>query len=362
MNENVLLTPASCGCSSPPFGGEREPELCEVCYTSDYQECYDCGDVYFHEDLYQGYCQNCYTRCCNCNRVLFGDEYCDCEDNSADYDVNSIMEYDAKAPDFLSFLGKPKNKMYFGVELEVEVDSPHNLETHAERVRDALPNFVITKYDGSLDRGFEIVTAPASLEVHRERWPAFFKQTREGNLSRLLSFTPGTCGMHIHISREALAPSQLGRMIVFMYERGNTRFIERMAGRNLRKGRGADYARLGEPTKLEKVCSVVTSGSKKRAFCKGTIGRGAINTGNPDTIEFRLFRGTLKESSFFKNLEFVQALTDFCKPGVCSLKDLATPAAFREFVFKYRKNYKNLVKFIEMWDERDKNRLKEGTN
>jgi len=39
----------------------------------------------------------------------------------------------------------------------------------------------------------------------------------------------------------------------------------------------------------------------------------AVNLQNDNSVEIRIFRGTLNDSSFFKNIEFVQALFDYTK-------------------------------------------------
>ena len=58
------------------------------------------------------------------------------------------------------------------------------------------------KHDGSLDDGFELVTHPMSLSYHRTEmpWEALLREAvRMGHLSH----QSGTCGLHIHVSREA---------------------------------------------------------------------------------------------------------------------------------------------------------------
>ena len=62
------------------------------------------------------------------------------------------------------------------------------------------------KHDGSLDDGFEPVTHPMSLSYHRTEipWEALL---REAVRMGYLSHQSGTCGLHIHVSREAFGYS-----------------------------------------------------------------------------------------------------------------------------------------------------------
>ncbi len=332
------------------------------CYWEDRFECEGCGRVRYNDNSreYGGglYCDDCVGFCGNCDFTYFYDEGgCECcrENEENQDDPDSIMDYGARAPDYLSFVGKPKDGMYFGVELEVELKDGHLASDVARNVRCTMPNFVITKHDGSLDHGFEIVTAPASLEEQYKAWEQFFSIKFP-----LLSFNTRTCGMHVHISREALSPSQLGRMYVFMHEPDNIRFIEQMAGRSLRNGNGGNYAPLynsGSRMKLTDRVGVMRSryGNKdKQMQYKPLCFRGAINDGNDNTIEIRIFKGTLAKEGFFKNLEFVRALTQFCKPGVVSLGDVASVPKLKEFVHKNRKEYKYLDAFIKAREARQR--------
>lgn len=369
METKELLDCERCRCEIEPLYGSLTHNgdfYHLVCYDEQFFACVLCDRIRDREDLirWRGRecCDSCVDTCFNCDRVFdrdFGCEYCmeedeEDEDNS---DPDSIMDYACRAPDYLSFKGNPKDGMYFGVELEVEVKDGHGANEVAQNVRKAMPDFIITKYDGSLKRGFEIVTAPASLEAQYESWESFFAVKWP-----LLSFNTDSCGMHVHISRAALTPSVLGRMYVFLHEPENLVFVEQMAGRSLRKGNGNHYSPLcfveGEKgMKLTDRVGIIGDKRKGATFNKKKVlrfkpvnFRGAINDQNEATIEFRIFKGTLAKFGFFKNLEFVRALTQFCKPGVVSLGDVGSKDKFKDFVHKNRKEYKYLDTFIKMKD------------
>jgi DNA primase catalytic subunit len=178
------------------------------------------------------------------------------------------------------------------------------------------------KHDSSIGRGFEIVTAPATLEAHREQWRAFW---RSNPTSHLTGYESGSCGMHVHISR----PSALvtGKMIVFLNSTENADFVRVIAGRS-----NSTWA---------KVCS-----SKKVTDWNKSYDRyEALNVMNSKTVELRIFRSTLKESSFWKNLEFTHALLHFARTASI---DSLTVDSFLAFICQSdnRKQYRNLIAFL----------------
>ena len=59
------------------------------------------------------------------------------------------------------------------------------------------------KSDGSLNDGFELVTHPCTLETHLQQVP--WRETLEALRGMgYRSHAPGTCGLHVHVSRKAL--------------------------------------------------------------------------------------------------------------------------------------------------------------
>jgi hypothetical protein len=63
---------------------------------------------------------------------------------------------------------------------------------------------------------------------------------------------------------------------------------------------------------------------------------------NKNTIEVRIFRGTLKNNSFHKNFEFVHGVYEFCR-DIAQNKN--TVAGFKAFIAG-KKEYMNLNNFI----------------
>ena len=82
----------------------------------------------------------------------------------------------------------------------------------------------------------------------------------------------------------------------------------------------------------------------KKALSKGhRNGRyTALNTQNSNRIEARFFRGTLKESTFFMNLEFIHSAVEFTRNA--SIKELNV---FNYKNFTKENNYNNIYNYLE---------------
>jgi hypothetical protein len=186
----------------------------------------------------------------------------------------------------------PRGAIWYGVELEVETTSSDVSDAAYDCRRAIGEGFVITKHDGSLGAGgFELVSIPAPLERHKRQWDSFLSNPPRG----LRSWeTQNRCGMHVNVSRKPLSQLAIGKILVFINADENRSFVERVAGRP----------------------SCFYSDYRKKTITDArryTEHREAVNLSNRERVEIRIFRGTLKKSSFMKNLEFVHAMVRFCR-------------------------------------------------
>lgn len=343
-------------------------DFCANCYDRNVSSCSGCGQEFLttNSNSTTSACRACLLTCTKCRAsIVLGDErhaqndaiICSLcvkpEDDGDDigdpetyefpYQARitmGIQSYSTVVEAALSTFGQPIDGLFMGVELEVETGVTAH-DHVAKDVTHSFDGFVICKSDGSIGHGFEIVTAPASFEEQVERWSQFFTHKYP-----LTSFKSGRCGMHVHVSKAALSPSQLARLNTFIYAPRNTALVEMIAQRNLRSGWGAQYAAI---TKKRSLLDGLSIKQKKATFSYERFReRGALNFGgNHNTVEFRIFRGTMKPSSFLKNLEFVHALVQFCKPGTASFKDYERPEAFKRYVSEHKFMYRNLNSYIQ---------------
>jgi hypothetical protein len=199
-----------------------------------------------------------------------------------------------------------KEFLRYGVELEVQVKEDISFDAAAEATGVALRNYAIMKRDSSIGpSGFEIVTVPATLEFHKkEMWKRFFgaKDYNGKSASELLkSWGTKCCGIHVHITRAAMLPMQLSKLLVFYHDENNGGFLTKIAGRFV--GEGARYCNMDK-----KRLSSNTSRECGNHHYAITISE----RNNGKTAEVRIFRGNCSRHGLMRCLEFVDATVQWC--------------------------------------------------
>ncbi len=269
--------------------GDRSTPLCESCYDECYTTCTRCDSVirrdyayYEHDDSDDPYCETCYNRYCS---------------------TKSIHDYYYKPEPIFYDSGN----RFFGVELEV--DNAGEIDENAESVMHIANGngleHVYCKHDGSLDEGFEIVTHPMTLNYHINEMPWKGMLTRLKNLS-YLSHQAGTCGLHVHVNRDSLGETYEDQeaciaRILFFVEKHWEELLKFSRRTNSQLNRWA--ARYGYKDRPKDILD--------HAKCGGNNGRYyCINLENSNTIEFRMFRGTLKYNTIIATLQLVNRVCD----------------------------------------------------
>ena len=290
--------------------------LCRHCAAGLTALCDECGTRIYLEhdegDSNRFLCPSCreryYTRRDRCNTLVYnenvyeydGENLCvDCYDEVCS--EGPIHEYDY-VPD-LVFHGKGLRK--FGVELEIDeggksrANAKHFLDIAN---RDAANLYV--KSDGSLDDGLELVTHPMSLDYHLHEmpWAAILDKAKQLDYR---SHSTNTCGLHVHISRMAFGCTYetqeecIARLVFFVekFWPELLRFSRRTQGQLNRWA-----ARYG--MKLNPKDQMYHA----KNSCAGRY--TAVNLTNADTVEIRLFRGTLKLNTLIATLQLVDHLCE----------------------------------------------------
>ncbi len=286
--------------------------VCHECVESDCIRCERCGELIFDEDAYgddnHTLCRNCYdnfyTRCDNCDCVVHVDDTYNHDDDCLCYDCFNereryIRDYSYKPEPI--FYGKADR--YFGVELEIDIGGrdSDNAQSILE-VGNNSDDCIYIKSDGSLHDGMEIVTHPMSLGYHMNYpWEDVLAEcVHLGYRSHQTS----TCGLHIHVNRSSLGDftehqeATISRILYFVEQHWNEllKFSRRSEAAMNRWA--ARYGYESSPKKL-------LDKAKER------YGRySAVNLCNKHTIEFRMFRGTLKLNTLLATLQMVNRICD----------------------------------------------------
>ena len=295
--------------------------LCPDCVDTYTTVCDCCGERLFlsddHGDENITLCERCYerhyTHCERCGRVIsYSDAYYedDDEDEPLCYDCLQARLQQATIHDYsytprLIFHGERDNERFFGVELEIDGNgkSRKNAGEILNVANENAQNLYI-KSDGSLDCGMELVTHPMTLQYHTEQMP-WKNVLRKAVGLGYLSHRTTTCGLHVHISRAAFGETEqeqelsIARLLYFVekfwtellrFSRRTERQINRWAAR---------YGMKLSPK------AVMESAKDSRA------GRyTAVNLTNEETVEIRIFRGTLKYNTLIATLQLVNAICD----------------------------------------------------
>ena len=157
------------------------------------------------------------------------------------------------------------------------------------------------KHDGSLNEGFELVTHPMTLSYHSREFP-WEELTREAVRLGYRSHQTSTCGLHIHVNRDSLGDTVqqqeevIARILYFFEEHWNelVRFSRRKPEQLSRWA--SRYGRKDDPKEL--------MDKAKRTFDRYT----GVNLTNHETVEFRIFRGTLRCQTILAALQLVDEI------------------------------------------------------
>ena len=315
MEENTRVCDI-CGCELAEGEGTwvGDQLLCEDCVDEHCTTCDHCGDTIWTSDSVQdddtALCQSCfddyYRRCECCGRIIHDNNvnwHCDMPycNNCFDEIDNEIEEYNYKPEPI--FYGE--GKRYLGVELEVDEGgkSDDNAETLKE-IANSGHEHIYIKSDGSLDDGMEIVSHPMTLDYHMKNmdWQTVLKKAIGMGYR---SHQTSTCGLHVHVNRNAFGDNQaeqeeiIGKILFLIEKHWNEVFcFSRRSSYNMNRW----AARYG----YEKTGKEIL----KKAKCSDHGRYSAVNLCNYNTIEFRLFRGTLKYNTFIATLQFVDTICD----------------------------------------------------
>ena len=195
-------------------------------------------------------------------------------------------------------------KRYLGVELEVECRDVGRGEK-AQQLHEIINNEVFAskvffENDGSLNNGFEIISQPMGLDRHREVWQWLNDKSA---VKGLRSHNTTTCGLHVHVSRENLSKLQIAKIVSFINDPENEQLVRAVARR---------YAEGYCKIKVKKIGQSAQSEDRYEA----------VNITPRKTIEFRIFKGSLKYESVMSAIQFCNSLVDFCGRANTSIRDL----------------------------------------
>ena len=249
----------------------------------------------------------------------------------------------------------PNEKANIGIEVEIEKRSHcsiNEMYNHAKKLNDFNDGIFYCKEDSSIGAdGFEIVSHPMTFKAVRKlNWDDSVFSLNDD----FRAFHTEGCGMHIHISREAFNDLTFHKFALMINTYQNfTHFISQR--RNL-----GEYQRWAK-FDTEQIHRAKKEASQKYRFWKSRKQEGSnrklshtastysntryqvINDTNSATIEIRCFKANISKQGFLKNIEFVEAMYNFCKES--SNMDMRLNK-FIQYVRNDKKYYSNLNQYF----------------
>lgn len=307
---------------------------CETCTNNNAHWCdlcdsYFTGYTYGTDDSSDCMCERCYenntTYCEDCDATyLNGCEYNHDEEN----DTRLVHDYSYRPDPKFHSAEDENTRLYFGIEVETEVrgGSYENRRYAAEyAVRLEQEGLAYLKSDGSLECGFEIVSHPMTHSYFMNEASVLWNTigALKSNYD-MMAWGTKTCGLHIHISRAGFnGGSHQHRFLQLVYN--NKDFYELLAGRS--SSHWAKFDDNVDPDTGQK--------SFKHKFNRSGSDRySAVNTNNRQTLEMRIFRGSL-------NTRFIKSCIDLAHASVEFTRVMSVPE-----VRNHKLDCINLIQYI----------------
>ena len=298
----------------------HDQTLCPSCLQAHTVICQYCNQRVWDEDIHydegQAICPDCFDQhfltCVGCGRVIHENEarYLDDEE---DYPYCHSCYEDREGQEAIhdySYKPEPifygQGPRYFGVELEI--DGAGESRSNARALLDIFNQdhrLAYIKHDGSLTDGLEIVTHPLSLDYHLKQAPwqeVMARAVQQGYTSH----QAGTCGLHIHISRTAFGreerkQDQAIARILYFFEKHWEELLKFSRRTQAQLNRWA--SRYGYKEQPREILDHAKKGCHAGRYT-------CVNLTNDETIEFRIFRGTLKYNTLIATLQLLDKICD----------------------------------------------------
>ena len=323
-----------------------EVRLCNDCYHDNISNCERCGEIFYigtegsgdfmyweHDHIGS----DCTNVCCECfdylqEAVIDWERECEYElEREENEQIIQCYSTRILQQDMRSVRGRDLSKVHqkmIGVELECECRPDRDRYAIAEQVKFAFEqitdsrNFVIVKNDSSLSRGFEIVSTTATLSVHNYVWSKFLTLVQNAIHNKLSSHDKGafgllkhlrsfrdfdgrrTCGIHVHLDRTRgeITDLQHRKMDVALNCIENRKLVTTVAQRP--RSTYCEY-----------------DGTKTMQSSYDNERYSPVNA-TRDTLEIRIFNGTLLPNSMLKSIQFADFIRHYSRQNANAYRRL----------------------------------------
>lgn len=303
----------SCGCELQEDEGitsEITGEIyCEDCYWDEFTHCENCDSECYNSEIYcddgQYLCESCHEEYMNEHE----EEDEELPNIIGNYHVRDLpIEFKYLESEIVDGITKD-DLLYFGTEQECYNDK-HIISNNemANKIRNKYPHFgFVFEKDSTIGGngdGFEMISQPMTLpyvKEHKDELKDINDMLIEYGFT---SHNARSCGLHIHFSRNFFADNE------DKYIQKLTLFFETYKDELKAFSRRKEFnwcAWISDSSSIDK--RYLKSSVILKDYAKNHASHGiAINLGNTNTIEIRIFRGTLKFETYMASLELVNSL------------------------------------------------------
>lgn len=326
--------------------------ICDRCYDSYFVTCSDCGEIIREDSAYwveyrsEYVCGSCYDRnyftCDRCGEVypldesyeLDGEYYCEyCyEEENREMESEEIMSYHGNRGRWEKFKTAKdnENSYYMGGELEIEhrENSCENQRNAVEIIKENINCYL--EHDGSLNYGgFEIVTQPQTYNYFMDNYEKYKRAFEELVKLGYISHNSSNCGLHFHFTAPQENREDIVSRLWLIIETYKEQFEKISRRRNYH---WCHF--LSESISKNKRCNL----PKMKLVNKDGSRYMVINNQNPNTIELRLFKGTLNIDTFYADLQLTNNLFNLAYDLSIPLEEITWAKLTKgKFISKYCK-------------------------
>ena len=271
----------------------------EMCYCNTCG-CYVSDDNYYGDDM----CIFCHEEESNEAPVGVIEGYCD----SHEHKPVLFGEYESEE----KFQG-------LGFELEVDTEEDEDLDNYGTAKNlcgkcGLEENEMHFANDGSLHYGFECISQPHTVKAFWDNAPKWRKMLSYLSACGYGSHNPGTCGLHVHVSRTMFGDTEdeqdkaIAKVYVFFDENWDD-----LVKVSRRKDTGYCGPLSMNSAIAQKKATKYNKWKENVKINKSQNHYVALNNGNKATFEYRLGRGTLNAWSFFSWIDLMLTITKNAK-------------------------------------------------
>ena len=281
-------------------------------FSGHYFACHDCDGIFSDDDAHNAY--DDYSVCGSCvDNFRYSNRHGYYVREDDEEELENIRSYHTSSESLghiPSKYDKRTPRVLLGLELEMEIKDNYCRDERAGILLEGIGEYNDSLYalceeDGSLEHGFEMVTAYTGLDVHAKQLE-FFKSGLRGAISH----DSDNCGLHVHICKADMSTLHGAKMILFINDQANQRLIKAIARRD-----DSSYAKFknkqGDKQWLKSAMGCESKRSQLRNLNHDRY--EALNFKNDKTIEFRLFKGSLVYETIMSCLEFTYATWFFTR-------------------------------------------------